>query len=118
MKEVDDIIASGLPEELLNSIKAESKVIDIPQLSFDWRIVNFTFLPKQLRNLETLAKAIDSKTELIGVASVDQYEEFCNALSKYGRTKNVTSIGTVVSLLTEIALREIEACKEDDQANM
>ena len=52
MNEVDDMIASGLSDELLNSIKAENQIIDIPQLSFDWRIVNFTFLPKQLKDLE------------------------------------------------------------------
>lgn len=113
MNEVDDMIASGLPDSMLNAVQAENQVIDIPQLSFDWRIVNFSFLPKQLDDLETLAKMVDSKAELVGVADVKQYEKFCNALSKYGKTKNVTSMGTVVALLTEIALREVEKCQEN-----
>lgn len=119
MKDVDDMIASGLPEEMLNSINADNQVIDIPQLSFDWRIVNFTFLPKQLKNFEMLAKAVDSKAELVGCADIKQYEDFCKALSKYGRTQNVTSISTVVSMLTDIALKEIEKWQQEaDQANM
>lgn len=117
MKEVDDLIASGLPENMLNSIKADNKVIDIPQLSFDWRIVNFTFLPHQLENLETLAKAVDSKADMVGVASIEQYDEFCKVLSKFGRTKNVTSISTSLALLIEIALKEIEKCQQEDQAD-
>ena len=118
MDEVDDMIASGLPEEMLNSIKAESQTIDIPQLSFDWRVINFSFLPTQLRDFETLVKAMDSKTEMVGVADIEQYQAFCDALNKYGRTVNVTSISTVVSLLTEIALKEIEKCQQEDQADM
>lgn len=117
MNDVDDIIASGLPQEMLNSINAQSQVIDIPQLSFDWRIINLTFLPKELKNFETLAKAVDSKADMVGVADVAQYEEFCNALMKFGRTKNVKSIGTSLSLLIEIALREVEKCQQEDQAD-
>lgn len=117
MQEVDDIIASGLPDEMLNSVKADNQVIDIPQLSFDWRIVNFTFLPKQLNDLETVAKAVDNKAELVGVADRAQYEKFCNTLSQFGKTKNVKSMATVVSLLVEIALKEIEKCQQEDQAN-
>lgn len=117
MKEVDDIIASGLPDELLNTVNAENQVIDIPQLSFDWRIVNLTFLPKQLKDLDTLAKAVNSKAELIGVADRALYDDFCKALNKYGKEKNVKSMSTIISMLTEIALREVELCQQEDQAN-
>ncbi len=115
MQEVDDMIASGLPEEMLNSINAEAQTINIPQLAFDWRIVNLTFLPKQLSEFDMVAKAVDSKADMVGVVDADVYEKFCNAMLKYGRTKNVKSIGTVVSLLTEIALREIEKAKEEEE---
>lgn len=108
MKEVDDLIASGLPDEYLNSINGESVVIDIPQLNFDWRTVQLTFLPKQMNEFETLCKTVDTKAEFVGVADREQFESFCDAMIQYGRTKNVKSIGTVVSLLTELALREVE----------
>ena len=45
--EVDDLIASGLSEEYLNSIKGESVTIDLPALDFGWRKVDISFLPKQ-----------------------------------------------------------------------
>lgn len=118
MNEVDDIIASGLPDDMLNTVNAESKVIAIPQLDFDWRMVNFTFLPSQVGDFEALIKAIPTNTELVGVADRKQYESFCNAVSNFGKARNVTSISTAVALLTEIALREVEKWQnEEDQAN-
>jgi hypothetical protein len=114
MEELDDIIASGLPQDYLNSINGESVTIDIPSLDFDWRIMQLTFLPKQMNEFETLAKAIDSKTSLIGIADREQYEKFCDAMIKYGRTKNIKSVGTTLSLLTEIALKEIEEESENN----
>lgn len=113
MQEVDDMIASGLSEEFLNSIQGESVVINIPHLDFDWRKIELTFLPKQMHDFQTLCKTIDTKAELVGVADREQFDEFSNAMIKYGRTKNVTSVGTVVSLLTEIALREIKKAEEE-----
>ena len=113
-KSVDDMIASGLPEKLLKSVNADNQVIDIPQLTFDWRIMNLTFLPKQLMDFDALVKMVDSKAEAVGVVDRDQYEAFCNAMLKFGKTKNVKSVGTVVAMLTEIALREVEKCQEQE----
>lgn len=111
MQEADDLIASGLPEEYLNSIQGESVTIDLPQLDFDWRKVELTFLPKQLKEFETLCKSVGNQTEMVGVADREQFDAFSNAMIQYGRTMDIKSVGTVVSLLTEIALREIEEAK-------
>ena len=118
MNDADDMIASGLTDDMLNAINAESQVIAIPQIAFDWRIIQFTFLPKQLRDMETLVASIENKAEFVGVARAEQYEEFCKVLDKYGKAKNVKSISTMVSLLIEIAKKEIEKCEQEDQENM
>lgn len=117
MNDVDDIIASGLPDELLNTVMAESQTINIPQLTFDWRIINLTFLPNQVENFDTLVRMIDSKAEEVGIVDRSLYENFCNALSKVGKLKKVTSMSTVVAMLTDIALKEIERCQQDEEAN-
>lgn len=97
--------------EYLNSIQGESVTIDLPQLDFDWRKVELTFLPKQLKEFETLCKSVSNQTEIVGVAGREQFDAFSNAMIQYGRTMDIKSVGTVVSLLTEIALREIEEAK-------
>lgn len=112
MDEVDDLIASGLPEKWLNGINGDSVTIDVPNLDFGWRKVELTFLPKQFDEFETLAKAIDTKTELVGVVDEDLYAKFCDAMVKYGRKANIKSFGAVVSKLTELALQEVENDEE------
>ena len=113
MDEADDLIASGLTEEWLNSIKGEAVTIDVPNLDFGWRKVEMAFLPKQFEEFDTLAKAIDSHTEMVGVVDMSLYEGFCKAMVEYGRTRNIKSFGAIVSKLTEIALREAEEAQQD-----
>lgn len=116
MNEVDDIIASGLDEKFLNKIQAEAVVIDIPHLDFDWRTVSLAFLPKQEKEFEKLVKMVNSGDDMVGLANREQYEPFVKACIDYGKTKNVKSVSTVISMLTEIALKEIEKCQ--DQQNI
>lgn len=115
MKEVDDIIASGLPEKFLNQIAQQSPVMDLPQLDFEWRTLQLVFLPEQLKDFQTLVKMIDSKAEFVGVANVKQFDDFSKAMVQFGKTQNIKSIGATIQYLTEIALKEVE--KWQDQQN-
>lgn len=115
MDVADDIIASGLTEEWMNSIKGEAVTIDVPNLDFGWRKLEIAFLPKQFEEFETLCKAIDSKAELVGVVDSSVYSQFCEAMVRYGRTSNIKSFGAIVSKLTEVALAELEKVEEDGE---
>ncbi len=115
MENVDDVIASGLDEKFLNKIQAETVVIDIPHLDFDWRTINISFLPKQLKDFEELVKMINNGDDAVGLANREQYDEFVKTCVKFGKTKNVKSVSTAISLLTEIALKEIKKAKEEEK---
>ncbi len=117
MQEVDDIIASGLPEKFLNQIAQQSPVMDLPQLDFDWRTLQLVFLPEQLKEFQSLVKMVDSKAEFVGVANVSQFDEFSKAMVQFGKTRNIKSIGATIQLLTEIALKEVEQW-QDQQSSM
>lgn len=113
MQDVDDLIASGLPEKYLNSIDADSVTIDLPQLNFDWRTVTLTFLPDQVKDFEMLVKMIDSHSEMIGVANVKQYDEFVRVAHEFGKTQNIKSMSATISYLTDLALKEIAKWQEN-----
>ena len=104
MNEVDDIIASGLDEKYLSKITAEKTVIDIPHLDFDWRTITLAFLPKQEKEFEQLVKMIDKN------------DKFVKTCINYGRTRNIKSVATVISVLTEIALKEIDKWQKEAQS--
>ena len=116
MKEVDDIIASGLPEKFLNQIAQQSPVMDLPQLDFDWRTLQLVFLPEQLKEFQSLVRMVDSKAEFVGVANVSQFDEFSKAMVQFGKTRNIKSIGATIQLLTEIALKEVEQWQDQQSS--
>ena len=78
-----------------------------PHMDMDWKVVTLTFLPHQLRNLQALLGDMPS-SNMVGVADIDQYEPFMEAVLKYARFRDVRNVGMALALLAEIALRESE----------
>ena len=111
LKTADDILASGLAGDVLEVPTVDLEPGLTPQLDMDMRVVTLTFLPHQLAALMQLI-ALIPPSELVGVASVDQYELFMAAVVKYGRLKNIRNVGTALSQLVELALHEIQQAEE------
>ena len=115
---VDDLLVSALPEEVLNAAyeEVEPVPLDLPRVDFEWRTVQLMFLPKQLERFEDLVDAMERQTEMIGVADVEQFKSFSKALIDYGYTTNIKSMSAVVDVLTSVALRELERAQEEQEA--
>jgi hypothetical protein len=105
---VDDLLATGLSEEHLPTVEPDDTTLSIPRGEFDWRIATLVFLPHQMDDFKDVIEVIDSATDVVGVAPAEQFEAFASAVYAYGRCKNVTNFTTMVTLLTDIARREIE----------
>jgi hypothetical protein len=110
--DADDLLATGLPEELLPTPAAEPTTLSIPHADFDWRTVTFTFLPHQLAAFKEVIDAIEGSTDLVGVAPIECYEDFARALASFSRIKEIRAIGTGVYELTKVARREVLAIEE------
>ena len=70
------------------------------------------FLPEQMERFNDLLALIDKHSDMIGVARVDQFDEFSRALVEYGHVRNIKNMAAVVDSLTSIALREIADAAE------
>ena len=68
--------------------------------------------PEQLKDFQTLIKAIDSKAEMVGVAPLALFDDFSKAMVQFGKTQNIKSIGATIQFLTELALKEVEAWQD------
>ena len=78
----------------------------------DWRTVTFVFLPHQLREFTALLDMLPS-SDLVGVADVESFDPFVSAAQRFGRLKDIRSIGLIVAELTSLALAELEAAQDD-----
>jgi hypothetical protein len=100
---VDDLLSTGLRDDALPSVADDDTVLATPSANFDWRTVTLTFLPHQFDRFAALIETLDGHQDLVGVAAIEAYEPFSRACGDYGRIAGVKSVGTVVSVLTEIA---------------
>lgn len=111
---VDDLLMTGLDEDLLPTLKdATDAPLGLPHAELDWRMVALTFLPSQLESFREALNMIDSQTDLVGVAKIEQFEAFAQASLQYGRRHEIKSVGTIIAHLTELARAEIEASTGD-----
>lgn len=106
--EVDDMLAAYLPKTL----NVEPAPVDLdkllaPRVTFDWKTVTFVFLPHQFTAFQQLADTVAGSHDLLGAAALEQFKPFADAMSKYGRFKNVLAIGMAIAVLTALAQRDI-----------
>ncbi len=116
---VDDLLTTGLPEDYLPVYGDDDTNLALPHVEFIWKMVTLTFLPRQMDEFKEALDVIDAHSEIVGVADVELFERFAKAVHQYGRLKNIRNLGAVVALLTDIAVREVEAAaqaEEDPQA--
>jgi len=108
IEDVDDLLRSGLPDDWLPTVEKDDTTLAIPHAEFDWRLVTLTFLPKQLDRLEEIVSMVDRGSDLVGVASMEQFEAFSKAMIDYSRATNIKSMTSVIDVLIQTAMREIE----------
>lgn len=100
--DVDDMLESYIGKDILGEPMAELEKLLSPKVEFDWKNITFTFLPHQLADLERLMTVLDSMSpDLVGVADIDQHEQFIEAVTKYQRFANVKNTGAAIHAMVK-----------------
>lgn len=111
---VDDLLTTGLPDDLLPTVDADDTTLHLPSAVFDWRMVTLSFLPSQLDDFTQALDVIDKHSEITGIAHREQFQEFSDSVYGYARLKNIRSMSTVVGIITDLAKRELQAEAGED----
>lgn len=112
--EVDDLLRTGLQDDWMPTVEKDDTTLAIPHAEFDWRLVALTFLPKQLTEFADVMKLIEAKTDLVGVADMEQFELFAKTALQHGRQWQIKSMSSSLLHLARTAGRRIEV--EQDEA--
>ena len=106
---VDDMLATGLDHDLLPLPESPDKTnLTTPSPDLQWKNVTFTFVPHQLAGLDQLIASIDGRPDLLGVAPIEWFDEFAKAVARFGRVRDIRSVGTTIATLTRLAQKEID----------
>lgn len=104
--DVDDMLESAIDKDIFKEQKAEIERLSTPAVEIDWKTVQFTFLPHQVRDLNKLIEKTQG-VEVEGLASKEQFKPFVDALEKTQKFEDVKSVGTAVYLMTKAAIERI-----------
>jgi hypothetical protein len=104
----EDVLASGLADDLLHVPEVSLDPLLAPHMDLNWKAVSFAFLPHQLDNLNKLVDDIPA-SDMVAVGDIDQFDNFMKAVIGYARLKNIRNAGIAIAVLTDIALKQLEA---------
>lgn len=108
LDDVDDMIESYAGKDILAEATADLEKYLSPRIEFDWKNVSITFLPHQISDLNALVEAVKrTSPDYLGVADIEAYKPFIEALAKYQRFADVKNVGAAVHAMTKAALHEM-----------
>lgn len=118
IEEADDLLETGMDEEMLPSYQDEEVPIPQPHLEFGWKTLTFAALPEHLEAFEELLHTIEGRQDMLGAVPEPVYDNFLKQASRFSRFRGVSNIGSVVYLLTKMAQDYLEENQllEPDQA--
>lgn len=115
LDDVDDMIESYAGKDILAEATADLEKYLSPRIEFDWKNVSIVFLPHQIADLNALVKSVKRLSpDYVGVANIDVYKPFIEALAKYQGFAEVKNVGAAVHAMTKAALHEMENDATED----
>lgn len=106
--DVDDLIESYIGKDILGEPQAELEKLLSPMVDFDFKQIQFVFLPHQIEDLNALVKRAGGSFEFIGAGYIDQYKKLLETMQKYQTFKNIHNIGGAIHVMINVANKEME----------
>ncbi len=104
--DVDDMLESALDNDFFKEQETKIEKLSTIAVDIEWKTVEFLFLNHQI---EDLNKLVDNVTpaDTAGVASIEQFKPFVDALEKVKKFNNVKAVGTAINMMIKAALESI-----------
>lgn len=109
--DVDDMLETALGDDFFEKLDAEVSKMPLPAVDFDWKTIQFMFLPSQLADFERLVDTATSG-DWNGIAGTDQFEETAEALRRTQKFEDVRNVGAALHMM---ALKALGEYPEDDE---
>lgn len=119
--DVDDMIESFIGKDVFGEPLTELEKLISPMLDFDWKQIQFIFLPHQLNDMQALVNKTQGSYDYIGVAYIEQYEKLMDMLQQYQNFKNVKNLGAAMHSMILSATKEMDEAgytEDEDWVNV
>lgn len=104
--DVDDMLESALDNDFFKEQETKIEKLSTIAVDIDWKTVEFLFLNHQIEDLKKLVDTV-TPADTVGVASIEQFKPFVDALEKVKKFNNVKAVGTAINMMIKAALESI-----------
>lgn len=104
--DVDDMLESSIDKEFFAEQKNVFQKLSTMAIDIEWKTIEFLFLNHQLQDLKTLAEKV-SKSDFIGIADIEQFKPFVDALESTKKFGNVKAVGAAIHLMIKSCLEQL-----------
>lgn len=112
--DVDDMLESALDKDFFKEQVAQIEKLSTMAVDINWKTVEFLFLNHQIADLNKLVDKV-APADTVGVASMEQFKSFVDALEKVKKFNNVKAVGTAINLMVKSALESIGETPEGEE---
>lgn len=111
--DVDDMIESAVDKEFFEKEMNEIDKMTSLSLDFEFKTIQFTFLPHQIKDLNKLIYNIE-KADVEYVANIEQFKDFINAIEKTQKFQDIKSVGTAIHFMVKDTNEKYDGIEEDN----
>lgn len=109
LDDVDDMIESYAGKDILAEPDEELEKYLSPSIQFDFKNVLLMFLPHQISDFDKLVDAAKRLApDYVGVAEIDVYKPFIEALVKYQGFSDIKNISAAIHAMTKLTLKAMD----------
>lgn len=109
LNDVDDMIESYAGKDVLAQVHEDIDKYLSPVVNFEWKNIMFAFLPHQINDMNKLIDAVKRLSpDKVGVAAIDEYKPFIEALAKFQGYEDVKNIGAAIHAMTKLTMQVMD----------
>lgn len=109
LDDVDDMLESYIGKDIMEEPLEQYNKLMSPAVHFDFKNVTFTFLPHQVKDMDTLVKTLESSApDIIGVAAYEQCKSFVETLARYQKFSDIRNIGAAIHSMIEAVQEKMD----------
>lgn len=107
--DVDDMLESYIGKDIMEEPLEQYEKLISPAVHFDFKNITFTFLPHQVKDMDTLLRNIETASpEIVGVAVYEQCKAFVETLSKYQKFTDIRNMGAAIHSMIQAATEKMD----------
>lgn len=106
--DVDAMLEASVDRDAIEKLaSAPANATDVA-VDYDWKLVTFAFLPKQIKDLEALVAALGA-SDIVFTAEAAAHDQLVAVMKQLGKADEIRSLGAIAYRMVELTREYLDA---------